>query len=90
MSRSTFIILYFLLNYLTNEIITSYRGNDWIADRYATSLKMSTYLIAFMVCDFGYTELTTTNGVQVGLSTFQNVTQFKQFIIKNLLSQVIG
>ncbi|XP_014675061.1 PREDICTED: aminopeptidase N-like [Priapulus caudatus] len=38
------------------------RSNGWVADYYKTSVKMSTYLLAFLICDFEYKNSTAQNG----------------------------
>ena len=61
------------LNYILNLIFASAtymycvlsRDDDLIVDIFATSPNMSTYLLCLIVCDFEYTEATTTKGVQV-------------------------
>ncbi|CAG2231962.1 ANPEP [Mytilus edulis] len=51
---------------LSNTPITSNnsRGNGWIADSFEVTPKMSTYLLAFIICDFKYTVETTKNNVE--------------------------
>ncbi|XP_063436761.1 aminopeptidase N-like [Mytilus trossulus] len=51
---------------LSNTPITSNntRGNGWIADSFEVTPKMSTYLLAFIICDFKYTVETTKNNVK--------------------------
>ena len=48
-------------------IIVSDRTDEFEVDIYNTSEKMSTYLIAFVVCDFEYTETVTRKGVKVNI-----------------------
>lgn len=36
--------------------------DGWRYDKFEKSILMSTYLVAFAVCDFKYTEFTLTNG----------------------------
>ncbi|XP_053387121.1 aminopeptidase N-like [Mercenaria mercenaria] len=51
---------------ISNMPITSSvnRGDGWIADKFERTPKMSTYLLAFIICDFQYVQATTTNGVR--------------------------
>ncbi|CAH1780041.1 unnamed protein product [Owenia fusiformis] len=46
------------MNILYNET----RGDGWVADVYNKTVVMSTYLLAFVVCDFEYKERTTPRG----------------------------
>ncbi|XP_053387798.1 aminopeptidase N-like [Mercenaria mercenaria] len=39
------------------------RGDDWVADKFERTPKMSTYLLAFIICDFNYTQNTTKSGI---------------------------
>lgn len=48
----------------------SHRENDFVIDIYNGSAKMSTYLLAFIVCDFEQKETTTQNGVKVVILIF--------------------
>jgi hypothetical protein len=41
------------------------RGNGWFADVYETTPPMSTYLLAFIVCDFQHISGVTQKGVEV-------------------------
>ncbi|ESO89719.1 hypothetical protein LOTGIDRAFT_218512 [Lottia gigantea] len=41
------------------------QANGLIVDHYETSKRMSTYLVAFVVCDFGHIHKTTKDGVKV-------------------------
>ena len=42
-----------------------FRDDEYVVDVFNQSAKMSTYLLAFIICDFEYKELTTVNGVTV-------------------------
>uniref|UniRef100_A0A665WXA7 Aminopeptidase n=1 Tax=Echeneis naucrates TaxID=173247 RepID=A0A665WXA7_ECHNA len=42
-------------------------SNDLIEDRFAASVKMSTYLVAFVICDFKSVTATTSSGVKVSI-----------------------
>uniref|UniRef100_A0A3B4UPT6 Uncharacterized protein n=1 Tax=Seriola dumerili TaxID=41447 RepID=A0A3B4UPT6_SERDU len=42
-------------------------NNDLLEDRFAASVKMSTYLVAFVICDFKSVTATTSSGVQVSI-----------------------
>ncbi|XP_063436787.1 aminopeptidase N-like [Mytilus trossulus] len=47
----------------TNQIGSTDLANDWIADRYADTPLMSTYLLALVVCDFTFIEERTANNI---------------------------
>ena len=38
------------------------RVDGWVADYYDITKKMSTYLLAVVICEFDYREMTTSNG----------------------------
>ena len=42
-----------------------YRGGNLVADEYFVTPRMSTYLLAFIVCQFERTNVTTKNGIKV-------------------------
>ncbi|XP_077996674.1 endoplasmic reticulum aminopeptidase 2-like [Glandiceps talaboti] len=53
---------------LFNMPLTSsepYEDTDLMMDKFDTTVKMSTYLVAFIVCDFDYKENITSSGVKV-------------------------
>ncbi|XP_077996935.1 endoplasmic reticulum aminopeptidase 2-like [Glandiceps talaboti] len=53
---------------LFNMPLTSsepYEDTDLMMDKFDTTVKMSTYLVAFIVCDFDYKESITSSGVKV-------------------------
>lgn len=41
------------------------RGNGWIADSFNVTPPVSSYLLAFIICDFDYKENMTSNGIRV-------------------------
>jgi hypothetical protein len=49
---------------------TSFRGSNFVADEYYETPRMSTYLIAFIVCQFEKTSTVTQNGIVVKFHKF--------------------
>lgn len=43
------------------------RADGWVADHFMTTPNMSTYLLAFIICDFEYTQNVTTNNITVSI-----------------------
>lgn len=44
-------------------LLTCWREDGWVKDTFEQTVKMSTYLLAMIICDFTYTERNTTSGV---------------------------
>ena len=42
--------------------------DELMEDRFAVSVRMSSYLVAFIVCDFRSVSATTASGVKVGMT----------------------
>ena len=50
------------INYNDVLLLFTRRENGWVADVYQKSVKMPTYLLAMVICDFQYKEKYTSNG----------------------------
>uniref|UniRef100_A0A3Q3JAP8 Aminopeptidase n=1 Tax=Monopterus albus TaxID=43700 RepID=A0A3Q3JAP8_MONAL len=52
---------------LSNMPVVTDVADGLVEDQFATSVKMSTYLVAFIICDFKHITATTFSGVQVSI-----------------------
>lgn len=52
------------------EVRTYQYESGYTAVEYQKTVKMSTYLLAFIICDFDYNETTVNNGVKVPIAVF--------------------
>ncbi|XP_052694307.1 aminopeptidase Ey-like isoform X2 [Crassostrea angulata] len=48
----------------TKHLHSEERGNGWIADSFNVTPPVSSYLLAFIICDFDYKENMTSNGIR--------------------------
>lgn len=57
--------------FMVTMLIFFISPDGYVADEYALTPNMSTYLLAFIVCDFQYTENVTRNNIKVSMPTEQ-------------------
>lgn len=65
--QSIFFIKTIILFPLITSLRYMHRGNGWIADSFNVTPPVSSYLLAFIICDFDYKENMTSNGIRVSL-----------------------
>uniref|UniRef100_T1IVB3 Aminopeptidase n=1 Tax=Strigamia maritima TaxID=126957 RepID=T1IVB3_STRMM len=66
----------------TRRISSMERGSEWIADSYETSLKMSTYLLAVVICEYEYMEDSSSSGAIIRVWTQPDLLSQSKYSLK--------